>query len=152
VIDDDHFHPNPLLSSPLTFRGYDKMYDEQSDGLAERRANPLQVGAALTDCAFYLCFPPLLQLRAIKSKVSAATQSRASAWLRCSVHQLYVGASITDALSLPFLSVHCRCPVSQAFHSTPTITLYPVTRLPGGVSSWTSTQGTLTRRSEGTRR
>ena len=33
------------------------MYDEQSDGLAERRANPLQVGAALTDSDFDYVLP-----------------------------------------------------------------------------------------------
>ena len=27
----------------IIIRQYDKMYDEQSDGMAERRANPLQV-------------------------------------------------------------------------------------------------------------
>jgi hypothetical protein len=42
---------------PLNFRGYDKMYDEQSDGLAERRANPLQVGVALIDCGLSVSPP-----------------------------------------------------------------------------------------------
>jgi hypothetical protein len=55
------------------------MYDEQSDGLAERRANPLQVGAALIDCGF-ISFASelsssLLQSRALYFNVSAALQS-----------------------------------------------------------------------------
>ena len=37
-----HFFSSSCLSS-LYHRGYDVLYDEQTDGIAEKRAHPLQV-------------------------------------------------------------------------------------------------------------